>query len=806
MQYDRIITISAAGSRRAARWPAQTMLWSELAERLRVPARGTETQAEYLRWPKAQQDDAKDVGGFVGGTLAGERRKAGSITGRDVITLDLDSIPAGGTQDILCRVAALGCGYAVYSTRKHCEAAPRLRVILPLARTATADEYEPLARRVAWCLEPTMQLFDPSTFEASRLMYWPSCSADAAFVCACEDKPLLDVDGVLAQYTDWRKVQEWPQVPGVIERRARFAAKQEDPTAKRGVVGAFCRVYDIYRALAELIPGEYEACAGEQNRLTYTGGSTAGGAVVYDNGKFLFSHHATDPAGGKLCNAFDLVRLHKFAGLDDEAKPDTPVNKLPSFAAMTRFALDDEEVSATLGAERYNEATAEFTATATAAEGTPVKDEKSWIRKLKIGPAGGFDKTIDNVWSILENDPLLRGKFALNEFANRGEIFGPLPWDARKERRQWEDNDNYGMYWYIEKVYGITGNQKVDGALSLHSKKHSFNEVRDYLEGLSWDGTPRLDTLLIDYLGAADTPYTRAVTRKAFTAAVARAMAPGTKFDIMTVVTGPQGIGKSTLFRIMSRGWFTDGLRTFEGKESSELIQGVWIVEIGELGAMRRDDVNHIKQFLSQQTDRYRAAYARNVKECPRSCVFFGTSNDTEYLRDKTGNRRFWPVDVVARPVKSVFTELAQEVDQLWAEAVVYWRLGEPLYLTGDVEAAARREQEEHRERSPQEGIIQDFLEQPIPKDWEAWNLQRRMAYWSSGTAQEDVELVERNRVCAIEIWVEAMGNDQRTIRRQDVTEINAIVAALPGWNKMQGPAKFGCWKLQRGFSRGVTN
>lgn len=118
MQYDRIITISAAGSRRAARWPAQTMLWSELAERLRVPARGTETQAEYLRWPKAQQDDAKDVGGFVGGTLAGERRKAGSITGRDVITLDLDSIPAGGTQDILCRVAALGCGYAVYSTRQ----------------------------------------------------------------------------------------------------------------------------------------------------------------------------------------------------------------------------------------------------------------------------------------------------------------------------------------------------------------------------------------------------------------------------------------------------------------------------------------------------------------------------------------------------------------------------------------------------------------------------------------------------------------------------------------------------------------
>ena len=796
MTNDRIITISAAGSRRAARWPAQTLLWSELAERLRTPVRGTEPQAEYMRWPKAQQDDAKDVGGFVGGTLTGERRKAGCVAGRDVVTLDLDAVTAGGTEDILRRVAALGCGYAIYSTRKHNEAAPRLRVVMPLARTATADEYEPLARRLAWCLEPSMQPFDPSTFEATRLMYWPSCSADAPYIFACEDKPLLDVDGVLAQYADWRDMAQWPQVPGAVERRARYAEKQEDPTTKHGVVGAFCRVYDVYRAIAELIPGEYVPCdIGDGNRLTFTGGSTTGGAVVYDNGKFLFSHHATDPASGKLCNAFDLVRLHKFGGLDDEAKPDTPVNKLPSFVAMTRFALDNEEVSTTLGAERYEEATAEFSEVADAT-GTKAEGDNSWISKLKLGPGGGFDKTIDNIWTILEHDPLLRGKFALNEFAVRGEVFGALPWDQSPKRRAWEDNDNYGLYWYIEKVYGITGNDKINGALSLHSKRHSFNEVRDYLTGLTWDGNPRLDTLFIDYLGAADTDYTRAVTRKAMTAAVARAMAPGTKFDVMTVVTGPQGIGKSTLFRIMSKGWFSDSLRTFEGKEASELIQ------VGELGAMRRDDVNHIKQFLSQQTDRYRAAYARNVKECPRCCVFFGTSNDTEYLRDKTGNRRFWPVDVSQEPRKSVFTELGPEVDQIWAEAVACWRLGEPLYLTGELEARARQEQEEHRESSPQEGIILDFLEQQIPQDWSRWNVQRRMAYWAGGVASDGLDLVDRDRVCAVEIWVEALGNDQRFIRRQDVMEINSFLASLPAWERMGGPAKFGCWKLQRGFQR----
>ena len=791
MIHDRPIIISAAGSRRATSWPAQTLMWSELVERLRVPVRGTETLAEYKSWPKARQDDAKDVGGFVAGQLDGDRRKAGHVVGRDVVTLDMDSVPAGGTDDVLRRIAGLGCGYAVYSTRKHEPAAPRLRVLIPLARTATADEYEPLARRLAATLG--IELCDPSTFEASRLMYWPSCSADSQYVCLSEDKPMVDVDGVLSMYEDWRDMSSWPQVPGAPERHAKLAAKQEDPTAKSGVVGAFCRVYDIYKALADLIPDTYAPCDVE-GRLTYTGGSTTGGAVVYDNGKYVYSHHATDPAGGKLCNAFDLVRLHKFGSQDDAAKPDTPVNKLPSYTAMCQYALEDPAVSQLLDQERYNEAVEAFGAAA----GT---DETQWMRNIKRNKTtGAYDKTIDNVWTILEHDPQLKGKFALNEFANRGEIFGPLPWDSRKIRRSWEDNDNYGLYWYVEKVYSITGNAKIDGALSLHSKRHSFNEVQDYLKGLSWDGIPRLETLFVDYLGAADTPYTRAVTRKAFTAAVARAMAPGTKFDIMTVVTGPQGIGKSTLFRIMSRGWFSDGLRTFEGKDASELIQGVWIVEVGELGAMRRDDVNHIKQFLSQQTDRYRAAYARNVKDCPRCCVFFGTSNDSEYLRDKTGNRRFWPIDVVQAPTKSVFTDLEPAVDQLWAEAVMYWRTGEPLYLEGDIAEQARAEQEEHRERSPMEGLILDFLEQPIPADWNGWELQRRLAYWSGGIRGEDLTLVPRDRVCAIEVWVEALGNDKRGARRQDISEINAILAALPGWRRMTGPARFGCWAIQRGY------
>ena len=181
------------------------------------------------------------------------------------------------------------------------------------------------------------------------------------------------------------------------------------------------------------------------------------------------------------------------------------------------------------------------------------------------------------------------------------------------------------------------------------------------------------------------------MTRKAFTAAVTRAMIPGSKYDNMLILAGPQGLGKSTLLDKMSRGWFNDSIRTFEGKEASELLQGVWLVEISELDAFRRTDVARIKQFLSLRTDRFRAAYGRHVKELPRCCVFFGTTNTKDFLQDRTGNRRFWPVDVGVAPVtKGVWTDLPGEIDQLWAEAKVRWQLGEPLYLSGELEEAAK--------------------------------------------------------------------------------------------------------------------
>ena len=337
MKHNKELSITIGGSRKETNWKPQRIMWQEFVERLRTPVESEETQEEYKRLTKAQQDDLKDVGGFVGGLLNGSRRKSGSVKSRCLITLDMDNIPAGGTEDVLKRVNGLECAFVVYSTRKHEGAAPRLRVILPTDRELVPDEYEPIARKIASLIG--IDQCDPTTFQCERFMYWPSCCHGAEYVFQCGDKPFLSADGVLSMYQDWRDIKEWAEIPGIEKRIERNLKRQQDPTEKNGIIGAFCRVYDVPAVIGKYLPDIYEPCEG--GRYTYAAGSTSAGAVLYENGKFLYSNHATDPASGKLLNAFDLVRVHKFVYLDEEAKPDTPSTKLPSYSSMREFAFDD---------------------------------------------------------------------------------------------------------------------------------------------------------------------------------------------------------------------------------------------------------------------------------------------------------------------------------------------------------------------------------------------------------------------------------------------------------------------------------
>lgn len=809
LQNNRLIRITTGTSRKATAWVGQELYWSDFVQRLSQPVRTQESLGQYKSLTRAEQDALKDIGGFVGGTLKGPRRKNENAGERDLITLDADTIEPGGTQKVLNAVDALGCAYAVYSTRKHEGAAPRLRIIIPLDAPCSADEYEPIARKAASFIG--MQVFDPTTFEPVRLMYWPSCSSDSQYVFAYGDKPFLSRSGMLGYYRDWRDVTEWPEVPGAAKVRDRSARKQGDPIAKKGVVGAFCKAFTIEEAMTQFIPGIYEPCA-DPGRFTYVEGSTVGGAVLYEGGKFLYSHHATDPCSGRLVNAFDMVRLHLFGSEDDGAKPDTPAANMPSFRKMCEFASEIPAIADAMAKERYEAAVSSFSG---GLPGGQAKDDAAWVLKLQSNPKTGAPlNTIQNVQAILGNDPLLKGRIYHDEMAGRPMVSAPLPWEPQSGpymERQWKDEDDSGLRGYLEAVYQITGKEKVADGFAVFAMNHKVHRLKDYLAGLVWDGVPRVDTLLVDYFGAEDNAYTREAIRKTLVGAVARVFSPGVKFDTMLILAGRQGIGKSSFFRFLGMGWYSDSLCTFEGKDAAELLQGYWIIEAGELNGMTKSEMNTVKQFLSKCDDVYRAAYGRRTEKYPRQCIIVGTTNESEFLKDYTGNRRFWPVDLSGVSRKHVRHDMPPEVPQIWAEAVALYRLGEPLILSPGAEKMAENAQEVHREASYSEGAIVEFLGKRVPKDWYRRTMYERRAWLDSEFDQkqaDESQLMYRDRICAWEIWNECFRMPgYNRMKKSDSKEINGILERLPGWERQKSPLRFGGeYGAQRGFQRATSN
>ena len=806
MRNDRIIRITTGTSRKATVWNGQELYWSDFLQKLSQPVRTQESFEQYKSLPKPEQDKLKDIGGYVGGVLKGQRRKNENAGERYLITLDADTIEPGGTQKVLNTVSALGCAYAIYSTRKHEGAAPRLRIIMPLDEPCSADEYEPIARKAASFIG--MQIFDPTTFEPVRLMYWPSCSCDSQYIFLYEDKPFLSKEGILGYYRNWRDVSEWPEVPGAVRIRDRSAKKQGDPLEKKGIVGAFCKNFSIEDAMEQFIPGVYEPCA-DPGRFTFTEGSTVGGAVLYEDGRFLYSHHATDPCSGRLVNAFDMVRLHLFGDEDDEAKPDTPTANLPSFRKMCEFASEVPAVAEMMAKERYETAVRSFS------ESPFMEQEQTdagWVLKLQANSKTGEPlNTIQNVQVILENDPMLKGRIYHDEMAGRAMVSAPLPWGPQNGvsgTRQWKDDDDSGLRGYMEAVYQITGKEKILDGFAVFALNHRVHKLRDYLATLVWDGTNRIDTLLIDYFGADDSIYVREAIRKTLVGAVARIFNPGIKFDTMLILAGRQGIGKSTFFRLLGMNWYSDSLCTFEGKDAAELLQGYWIIEAGELTGMTKSEMNTVKQFLSKGDDVYRAAYGRRTEKHLRQCIIVGTTNEAEFLKDYTGNRRFWPVDLTGEGSrKNVWHDLPLEVAQIWAEAVALYRLGEPLILSSDAEKMAEHAQEEHREASYSEGAIVEFLERKIPKDWYKRSLYERRNWLDSDFDQkqaDESQMMYRDRICAWEIWNECFKMPgYNRMRKSDSKEINSILERLPGWERSKGVMRFGGeYGSQRGFYR----
>ena len=755
----RKLAIAYGNSRQAKTWVNKTTTFDELKERLKVTIRTSESAEEYAKMSKSARDTAKDHGGFVAGVLKGGRRKIDTVELRSMIALDGDRIKADflDTYESICPYTSV-----LYTTHSSTPECPRVRLVFPLTRDVTPEEFVAVSRYTADMLG--IDNFDECSYQPNQLMYWPSSPSNGVFVYKETSGSWLNPDDILKAHPEWTDPTRLPTSSRESKANEVTGQKAADPLTKEGVVGLFNRVYHpITLALETFLSDVYDPTENE-NRWHFIQSSSMAGVEIIED-KFVYSHHAKDPAYLKLCNAFDIVRIHRFGNMDEKE----------SFKAMCGFAMEQDDVKMLAASEKISDAGVDFA------------DNNDWQKKLQYEPRSMVLKNnLHNITLILQNDPKLKN-IVFNQQLDGMEIKGEVPWNHPS--KYWRDADDAQLISYVDSHYGTFSQRNYQIAVTKVADDRSYHPIREYLDSLpDWDGIPRVDTLLIDYLGAEDNAYIRAVTRKTLCAAVCRVKEPGVKFDTMLVLNGPQGIGKSTLIAKLAGEWFSDSLNLGDTKDktAAEKLQGYWILEIGELAGLRKAEVETLRSFLSRQNDIYRAAFGKRATPHPRQCIFFGTTNaESGYLRDTTGNRRFWPVKTPGGGTKHSWDITKYEIDQVWAEVLEYVNGGEKLCLASDIEAFAKEEQREALESDEREGLVREYLETLLPEDWDDMDLFDRRCFLAGTNNIGKKGTVRRTRVCNMEIWCELFGKDQGNLGRAESNTLAAMLTKL-GWTRQE--------------------
>ena len=779
---DRELKIAFGSSRVSKMWANRRITFEALCERLKTVIRTSESTEDYPKLPKDERDSIKDKGGLVGGYLKEGRRKADHVLCRSIATHDVDS----PDPDFLSRYRGQHRFASVlYSTHSHTPQHPRYRVFTPFTRDVTPEEYEAIARYLA--AEMGIACVDPCSYQVHQLMYWPTTPTDGEYVYERFDGEWLNPDAYLAEHPDWRNAATLPTAPKESVFVRRDMHRQKDPLEKEGVIGAFNHVFfPIQRLLETELSDVYEPAAVD-GRYTHIGSSGSAGAVIYED-RFLYSHHATDPAYGKLLSAFDLMRVHRFGDMDTKE----------SLKNAVAYAASIPEVKQYLSQHLRKNAQAEDSSTSS-------EDDAEWKRHLAFEPRSGkLANTLQNIILILQNDPALRD-IVFNLLADSMEIRGSVPW--KHPTRFWRDADDAQLVSYVDSNYGQFSARNYDIAVTKVVDDRSYHPILEYLESLPpWDGECRVDTLLTDYLGAEDTPLHRAFIRKILCAAIRRVKRPGTKFDYVLVLNGPQGKGKSTFISKLGGEWFADSLTLSDmnDKTAAEKLQGFWIHEISEMAGMKKADLEKVKSFVARCDDKYRASFGRRVSPHPRQCVFFGTTNaENGYLRDITGNRRFWNVHVTGEGKYRSWDMTQETIDQIWAEAMLYEEQGEKLYLPPELESAAAECQRDAMERDEREGLVLSYLNAMLPDHWNSMEIYERISYLTDKDPLIKAKGVSRRtQVSNIEIWCECFGKRKEDMQPRDSYAIAAIMTRIPGWTKSEHLMHIPIYGRQRVYTR----
>lgn len=748
---EQVYNISTISRRTIKQVVLEKVTWKKMIDKFKNPVRTNETFAEYMAMNKKEQDDIKDVGGFIGGILKGNTRAKENVINRCMICLDADD--SSGV-DIVSRFTSLfnGVSFILHSTHKHCTDNQRYRLIIPLQEPIKGIQYEQVSKTIANMIG--IEVFDKSTYQAERIMYFPSCSADGDYVFNYHDGIPLNAMMVCGQEIEQQIVNK--QLKEYVH-----------PSKKSGIVGAFCSAYTIQEVIEKYLGDVYEQT--KQDRYTYINGTTSNGVVVFDD-TYIYSHHASDPIGGKCVNAYDLLRLHRFGEGKESEKE------------MKELLSKDGNIKRYLVENISNDK----------------ENVDSWVELLKVDNNGDIVEHTNNYVLILENDEELKDKFKYNLMAHRIDVDGKMPW--KKESSPFDNVDEHELKVYIEKKYNLDHQSKLISAMTSVANKHSFHPVIEYLESLEWDGVERIESTFQRFLGVSDGHYSRSVAKHFAGGAIERVMnRKGSKLDEMVVLIGEQGIGKSTIFKKLGKEWFSDSLAKMEGKEAYEALHGWWIIETPELTGMKKSDVENIKHFLAKQSDTFRPAYGRFTVTFNRQCVIVGTTNTKNFLKDKTGNRRFLPLDTNKENVEIDIMEMNEHyVDQFWAEAYENYKCGAPWRMDKEALNEAEEQRENFMDENPLQGLIEEFIKIPIKREeeWDRMSAETKKTYFIDKALQYGN--TKRKHICAIEVWCELQGKEKEEYNRREAYEINEVLDSIKCLRKNGARKRFGCYGMQR--------
>jgi Ruegeria phage DNA helicase len=678
--FTRIKFAIGYGLKNKAKVKNQELPWPDLQKKLLTPKVDTDlTTAQYDVLSTEEKGVVKCGDFFVGGHCKGGKRNRENLTERSVLNLDVDHATQEQFEDFRNgRTGLGGYTYAAHTTRSHTPGRPKFRVFIPLKYPVDVVHFVAISRIIAAKLfgvgakAGSMDATDDASYRATQMMYLPSMSKDQEFWSHANEGEFLDVDEELSKFNgDWLDISQLPHSEKRSKKRLTMpGVHAEDPTTKRGIIGACCRAYDVEGMIAEYLSDTYTLGdgPGATTRYTYVQGSTPNGAIVFDDGLFLFSYHDSDPTSEQLCNAFDLLRIHRFGHLDKGQPANTGPTNLRSYIATEKLLQKDEEVMAELvadyvpsmafeeveddnddlGPETVSDPDDDLLGPEVPEEtgghefevvgdddDRPVakkkkkpkkKASRDWANHLTRDKNHNLEKTKANINRIMCNDIRFCNSIAKNELTGTPHLMRPLnfprceihtePVPNDQDGRPWTDTDTAASSICLSEPVDLDGygteftDQQLQAAMLMAAQKNSFNPVKRHMEREVWDGVERKDTFFIDFFKAEDTPYHRECGHIFFMGAVLRTYEPGCVFRLVTVWEGEEDIGKSGALQVLAFGKYHAELSA-DFKDKKDLVEqqrGAVIVELGELSGMSRSRVDDVKRHLSAVTDKIRLA------------------------------------------------------------------------------------------------------------------------------------------------------------------------------------------------------